>query len=318
MPAKNKNTVREWFDTIFYGGLIAIIFRSFLLEPFNIPSGSMIPSLQVGDHIFVQKWSYGYSRFSFPFGSWNLWDGRFWAKHEPDTGDIIVFRKPNGNVEYVKRLIGKPNDTVQMKSGRLYINGQMIERKNPRPYVLAVLPKEPKRGKYTNNNFEIDGNKIYVDNKPAEFNYTIQYDSNCKNPYKKLINLYGNINGENLPESEASWKPTEISCGIFILTEYDEILPNGVEHSIVEIADNEPLDNTEIFTVPENHLFFMGDDRDLSADSRTATVSYVNRDNVLGRVWFIWYSHNYYAPMLALWDWGKKMRWDRFGLKKKQ
>ena len=76
MPAKKGNTARDWFNTIFYGGLIAIIFRSLLLEPFNIPSGSMIPSLHVGDHIFVQKWKYGYSRYSFPFGSWNLWKSR--------------------------------------------------------------------------------------------------------------------------------------------------------------------------------------------------------------------------------------------------
>ena len=118
MP-KNHNAAREWFDTIFYGGLIAIAFRSILLEPFNIPSGSMIPSLHVGDHIFVQKWTYGYSRYSFPFGSWKLWNGRFFARHEPKTGDIIVFRKPDANVEYVKRLIGTPGDTIQMKSGRL-------------------------------------------------------------------------------------------------------------------------------------------------------------------------------------------------------
>ena len=138
MPAKNHNAVREWFNTIFYGGLIAILFRSFLLEPFNIPSGSMIPSLHVGDHIFVQKWGYGYSRYSFPFGSWNLWNGRFWAKHEPETGDIIVFRKPNANVEYVKRLIGQPGDKIQMKNGRLYINDKMVERKNPQPYIVAL------------------------------------------------------------------------------------------------------------------------------------------------------------------------------------
>ena len=80
MPAKNKNVAREWFNTIFYGALIAIIFRSFLLEPFNIPSGSMIPTLHVGDHIFVTKWSYGYSRYSFPFGSWKLWNCYFSAK----------------------------------------------------------------------------------------------------------------------------------------------------------------------------------------------------------------------------------------------
>ena len=294
MPAKNHNAVREWFNTIFYGGLIAILFRSFLLEPFNIPSGSMIPSLHVGDHIFVQKWAYGYSRYSFPFGSWNMWNGRFWAPHEPEVGDIIVFRKPNANVEYVKRLIGKPGDTIQMKKGRLYINDKMVERKNPQPYIVANLPKSMRGVGYYKDNMSIKGNKIWLDNQPAPFNYTIEYksDSLCKaNPYE---------------------------CGVYNATEYTEVLPNGIEHRIIETADNGPLDDTEVFTVPEKHYFFMGDNRDNSADSRTTAVSYVPRDNVLGNVWFIWYSHNYYAPMIAFWNWGNKMRWDRFGNKKKK
>ena len=294
MPAKNKNVAREWFDTIFYGGLIAIVFRSFLLEPFNIPSGSMIPSLHVGDHIFVQKWSYGYSRYSFPFGSWNLWNGRFWAAKEPSVGDIVVFRKPDANVEYVKRLVGTPGDTIQMKKGRLYINGQIVERKDPRPYIIANLPKSMRSVGFYQETMSIKGNKIWVDNKPAPFNYTIEYKSDrvCQlSPYE---------------------------CGVFKATEYTEVLPNGVEHSIIEMSDNAPLDDTEVFTVPEKHLFFMGDNRDNSADSRTEAVSYVSRDNVLGRVWFIWYSHNYYAPMLAVWNWGNKIRWDRIGMEKRQ
>ena len=294
MSVKNHNAVREWFDTIFYGGLIAIIFRSFLLEPFNIPSGSMIPSLLVGDHIFVQKWSYGYSRYSFPFGSWNLWNGRFFVKHEPAVGDIVVFRKPEANVEYVKRLIGVPGDKIQMKKGRLYINDQIVERKDPRPYVIANLPKSMRSVGYYHDTMSIKGNKIWIDNKPAPFNYTIEYKSDhvCKiSPYE---------------------------CGVFNATEYTEVLPNGVEHSIIEMSDDAALDNTEVFTVPEKHLFFMGDNRDNSADSRTGTVSYVSRDNVLGRVWFIWYSHNYYSPMLAIWNWGNKIRWDRIGDGKKQ
>ncbi len=294
MSKKNKSVAREWFDTIFWGGLIAIIFRSFLIEPFNIPSGSMIPSLQVGDHLFVQKWSFGYSRYSFPFGSWNLWNGRFWAAHEPEIGDIIVFRKPGGKVEYVKRLIGKPGDTIQMKSGRLYINGKMVERKDARPYVVANLPKSMRSAGYYHDNMSIKGNKILVDGHPAPFNYTIEY------------------------KSDTICKMAPYECGVFNATEYTEVLPNGVEHSIIEMSDNAGLDNTEMFTVPENHLFFMGDNRDNSADSRTSAVSYVNRDNVLGRVWFIWYSHNYYAPMLSVWNWGKKMRWDRFGMLRKK
>ena len=294
MSKKNKSVAREWFDTIFWGGLIAIIFRSFLIEPFNIPSGSMIPSLQVGDHLFVQKWSFGYSRYSFPFGSWNLWNGRFWAAHEPEIGDIIVFRKPGGKVEYVKRLIGKPGDTIQMKSGRLYINGKMVERKDARPYVVANLPKSMRSAGYYHDNMSIKGNKILVDGHPAPFNYTIEY------------------------KSDTICKMAPYECGVFNATEYTEVLPNGVEHSIIEMSDNAGLDNTEMFAVPENHLFFMGDNRDNSADSRTSAVSYVNRDNVLGRVWFIWYSHNYYAPMLSVWNWGKKMRWDRFGMLRKK
>ncbi|MBR3148153.1 MAG: signal peptidase I [Alphaproteobacteria bacterium] len=294
MSTKSKNAAREWFDTIFYGGLIAIVFRSLLLEPFNIPSGSMIPSLHVGDHIFITKWSYGYSRYSFPFGSWNLWNGRFFAKHEPTAGDIVVFRKPDANVEYVKRLIGVPGDKIQMKEGRLYINGKMVERKNPRPYIIANLPKSLRSVGYYHETMAIKGNKIWIDNKPAPFNYTIEYKSDrvCQaSPYE---------------------------CGVFNATEYTEVLPNGVEHSIIEMADNAPLDNTEVFTVPEKHLFFMGDNRDNSADSRTSAVSYVSRDNVLGPVWFIWYSHNYYSPMLAVWNWGKKIRWERIGMGKRQ
>lgn len=289
MPAKNKNVAREWFNTIFYGALIAIIFRSFLLEPFNIPSGSMIPTLHIGDHIFVTKWTYGYSRYSFPFGSWKLWNGRFWAT-EPTVGDVIVFRNPvNQSQDYVKRLIGVPGDRIQMIDGRLHINGKMVERTDAKPYIVATLPKSMRSVGYYKDNMSIKGNKIWIDNQPAPFNYTIEYKSD------NFCNMY---NG---------------ACGVFKATEYTETLPNGVKHSIVEFSDNAPLDNTPVFTVPDGHLFFMGDNRDNSNDSR-ADVSFVSRDNVLGRVWGIWYSHNYYAPMLFVWTWGNKMRWDRFGM----
>ncbi len=289
MPAKNKNVAREWFNTIFYGALIAIVFRSFLLEPFNIPSGSMIPSLHVGDHIFVTKWSYGYSRYSFPFGSWKLWNGRFWAT-EPEVGDVVVFRNPiNESQDYVKRLIGKPGDKIQMINGRLHINGEQVQRDDERPYVWAVLPKSMRGVGYYKDEMSIKGNKIWVNNEPAPYNYTVEYKSDS------LCNMYNGM------------------CGVFHGKEYTETLPNGVKHSIIEFGDDKYFDNTPEFVVPENHLFFMGDNRDNSGDSRS-DVGFVPRDNVLGKVWFIWYSHNYYAPMLAVWSWGNKMRWDRFGM----
>ena len=289
MPTKKKSVAKDWFNTIFYGVLIAIVFRSFLLEPFNIPSGSMIPTLHVGDHIFVEKWAYGYSRYSFPFGSWKLWNGRFFAT-EPEIGDVIVFRNPvNESQDYVKRLIGKPGDTIQMIEGRLYINGTQIPRENPRPYIVATLPKSLRRVGYYKNNMSIKGNKIWVDNEPADFGYTIEYKSD------EFCRSYEGV------------------CGVFDATEYTETLPNGVKHSIIEMTDDAYFDNTPIFTVPENHYFFMGDNRDNSCDSR-ADIGFVPRDNVLGKVWFIWYSHNYYSPMIAVWNWGNKMRWDRFGM----
>jgi len=288
MPLKNPNAVREWFNTIFYGALIAIIFRSFLLEPFNIPSGSMIPTLEVGDHIFVEKWSYGYSRYSFPFGSWHLFDGRFLAT-EPSVGDVVVFRNPiNESQDFVKRLIGMPGDKVQMKEGRLYINGTVVKRENPRRYIVAVLPKSIRSVGFYHDNMSIKGNKVWIDNEPAKFGYTIEYKSDS---YCKLA---------------------AGACGVFDATEYTETLPNGVQHSIIEMADNAAYDNTIEFTVPENHYFFMGDNRDNSSDSR-AEIGFIPRDNLLGKVWFIWYSHNYYSPMFMIWNWGSKMRWDRIG-----
>ena len=292
MPLKNQNTAREWFNTIFYGGLIAIIFRSLLLEPFNIPSGSMIPSLHIGDHIFVTKWSYGYSRYSFPFGSWHLWNGRIFGP-EPKVGDVIVFRNPkNESLDYVKRLIGVPGDVIQVKQGRLYINGKMLERRNPTKYIVAVLPRSLRSIGYHQNNITVKGNKVLVDGAPADFDYTIEYKS----------------------DRQCRIQPG--MCGVFHATKYTEVLPNGVEHDIIEYSDKEYLDNTPEFLVPDGHYFFIGDNRDNSNDSR-ADVGFVPRENVLGHVGFIWYSHNYASPMLAFWNWNSKMRWDRFGKKVK-
>lgn len=109
--------------------LCAGIIRSFFFEPFHIPSSSMKPNLLIGDYIFVSKFSYGYSRFSFPFGyKFNYFDDRIWAS-EPQRGDVIVFRFPHDtSVNYVKRLIGLPGDEIQMRSGVLYLNNQRIEK----------------------------------------------------------------------------------------------------------------------------------------------------------------------------------------------
>ena len=125
---KSKNGIVELVKTLFFAGFIAIIFRSFLFEPFNIPSGSMIPSLLVGDYLFVSKYSYGYSKYSFPFGILPI-EKRF-LDDEPQRGDIIVFRKPGEeHIDYIKRLVGLPGDKIQVLNGILIVNGVKAVRK---------------------------------------------------------------------------------------------------------------------------------------------------------------------------------------------
>ena len=125
---KSKNSFSELVKTLFVAGIIAISFRSLFFEPFNIPSGSMVPTLLVGDYLFVSKYSYGYSKYSFPFG-FLPFNKRF-LYSSPERGDVIVFRKPGDeSVDYIKRLVGLPNDTIQVKNGILFINGEEVKRK---------------------------------------------------------------------------------------------------------------------------------------------------------------------------------------------
>jgi len=119
---------RETIRTVIYAVLIAVGIRTVAYEPFNIPSGSMIPTLLIGDYLFVSKFSYGYSRYSIPFGL-PLFSGRILADH-PKRGDVAVFKLPTDNsTDYIKRVIGLPGDRVQMKGGVLYLNGAAVPRK---------------------------------------------------------------------------------------------------------------------------------------------------------------------------------------------
>ena len=121
-------TFLEFVRTIVIAVFIAIAFRSFAFEPFSIPSGSMIPTLKVGDYLFVSKYTYGYSRYSFPLGLIPF-GGRVWAS-EPERGDVVVFRAPGDeSVDYIKRLVGLPGDTISVTGGILHINGKPVERK---------------------------------------------------------------------------------------------------------------------------------------------------------------------------------------------
>jgi signal peptidase I len=132
---QEKSGVKDTIRVVIHALILALLVRIFLFQPFNIPSGSMIPTLLVGDYLFVSKYSYGYSRYSFPFGP-NLFSGRIWAK-EPERGDVVVFKLPRDNeTDYIKRVIGLPGDEIQMIHGVLHINGEAVKKERVDDFVM--------------------------------------------------------------------------------------------------------------------------------------------------------------------------------------
>jgi signal peptidase I len=134
MAKKKGGGFLEVVRTVVIAVLIAIAIRSLAYEPFNIPSGSMKPTLLIGDYLFVSKWSYGYSRYSLPFGL-PLFSGRI-LDGGPQRGDVAVFKLPTDpKIDYIKRIVGLPGDQIQMRGGILYINGQAVQRQQIEDYV---------------------------------------------------------------------------------------------------------------------------------------------------------------------------------------
>ena len=125
-PVKKKNELVETIVVIIEALAIALVFRTFLYQPFSIPTASMQSTLMIGDYFIANKWAYGFGKFSFPVAL--PFNGRFLAFGTPQRGDVVVFHNITDE-DYIKRLIGMPGDTIQMKEGRLYINGTMVERK---------------------------------------------------------------------------------------------------------------------------------------------------------------------------------------------
>ena len=126
----------ETVRVVVHALLIAVVIRTFLFQPFNIPSGSMMATLLIGDYLFVSKYTYGYSRYSFPFSP-PLFTGRDPILGKgPQRGDVVVFRLPrDDSTDYIKRVIGLPGDRIQMIDGVLNINGQPIKRERAEDYV---------------------------------------------------------------------------------------------------------------------------------------------------------------------------------------
>ena len=286
-----KNEVKDTFKSVLWAGFFAIFIRTFFIEPFHIPSDSMLPGLFVGDHLFVSKLSYGYSKQSFPF-SLPLVKNRIFSK-DPKVGDVVVFKKIKGHADnYIKRLIGKPGDKIQMKSGILYINGAPLKREFIEKFYIVNLPY-----KFRN----LDSLTVYT----SKGSILTIVDT------KKMF-----LNGKRLKDSQytIAYKDKEKFEGEAIeLNKYRQWITPEKSYEIIEISDNEFADNTQEFVVPEDHYFMMGDNRDMSEDSRFLdSVGFIHKRDLIGRADMLFFSHNNSVSLFEFWKWLKPIRWDRF------
>ena len=151
-----KNNFINNSKSIIFAIFIALLIRTFIAEPFNIPSGSMKPNLLVGDFIFVSKWSYGYSRHSLPF-SIPLIPGKIFGKL-PNRGDVAVFKAPyDDSTDYIKRVIGLPGDKIKIINGQIFINNKLILRKKTNDFIDVDKNKNTKRlRKYTEFFYDVE------------------------------------------------------------------------------------------------------------------------------------------------------------------
>ena len=237
----NKASIIENVKTIFYALIIAIIIRSLIIQPFYIPSSSMEPTLLVGDRLFVTKYSYGYSKHSFPFSP-PIFNGRI-VSSSPKRGDVIVFKTPADNrTDYIKRLIGLPGDRIQFLDSNLYLNNNEV-------FKSRISKKDI----------------IFCGNEKIEV-YT-----------------------------------------------FEEKLPNNKVHKTVYLK-NFSYQNSDIFEIPEDYYFFLGDNRDCSKDSRfLSSVGYVKKINLVGKAQIIFFSNDtVISRLIYLWNLNKSFRPDRF------
>ena len=237
----SKKFFVENFKTLIYALLIALFIRSIIIQPFYIPSSSMEPNLLVGDRLFVTKYTYGYSKHSFPFSP-PIFQGRI-LYNNPKRGDVVVFKTPSDNrTDYIKRLIGLPGDSIQFIDGDIYLNHNQILK-------TLVSSKQ----------------KLFCGNRQLE------------------------------------------------VSTFEEKLPEGKTY-IASYGKFNTFKNSDIFIVPKDHFFFLGDNRDCSKDSRfLSEVGYVHKDNLVGKAQFLFFSSDKKAgSIFKFWQWSDIIRFNRF------
>lgn len=233
-----------WLIEPLMTAILVVFATTAIAQPFYIPSGSMEPTLQIGDALLGTKFAYGYSRWSLPYGLGPASQARLLGKL-PKRGDIVIFRLPRDtSTTLIKRVIGVPGDRIQMVHGRLVINGLQV-------------PLEP-------------------------------------------------AGTGQVEEADGTWHA---------IGKFTETLPGGVRHTVFKRRWDGPLDDTQVYIVPANHIFAMGDNRDNSSDSRIAPedggVGYVPAENLVARADVMLGSYDYLNARSLL-SWLGQIRLSRF------
>ena len=264
-PEKGGSALWREIKGLLWVLLAVLLFHSFVAKPFYIPSESMMPALLKGDRLVVTKYPYGWSWVSPSFHIFPHWDGRLLGKM-PERGDIVIVTPPGQSDDYIKRVIGLPGDTIEVRDGRLVINGTPITSERRPPAMVSVDANVPCGIEFSGFQVQQADGKLY-----------------CRLPIVR------------------------------------ETLPNGVTYDTIDLGEGAG-DNYGPITVPADHLFLMGDNRDRSADSRFSLGPPENGlggpvpwENIGGRAEFITFSLDGSAQWLNPISWFESLRSGRAG-----
>ncbi len=250
-----------FFKSLLILAVAAWVLRSLIVAPFSIPSGSMLPTMMIGDYLFVSKWPYGYSSASFPF-EFPPFKGRILGSL-PNRGDVVVFEGPLGQ-DVVKRVIGLPGDTVAVNGGQVILNDKPIPREQLDDFAMTISPNSPCRV---------------------------------------------------VPPAVPMTRPGDDGNPACFYPMYKETLPNGVSYRVLDQTDMSFADNFGPVTVPQGHLFLMGDNRDDSLDSRYPAIAngmgFVPLDRVVGRAELAFWSTNGSSSWINPLSWFTALRTER-------